>query len=278
MPRKQLPPGQKPKKKKGRAPAHQNEFAFRHNPKSKLTEKILASPNVGVCQKCHDKIEWRKQYRKYKPLSQPSTCNLCKRRNITAAYHNICNACAKSDLAWKKMMMAQTQHDSESTSNTDVGRCIEKPKMECKVCAVCVKEPAIKDGSENGGIEAEIEEQIQLMEEKLKRPLKLRESKAIERKVTRAHEREKERLKAERRKARDEEAAARLAGSNDNTNGDGDEKQKGADDSSESDQESLGDESDDDPFLQAVGGQNKLLTGEAYQQMMLEKARLGQVH
>ena len=52
------------KKKKGRAPAHQNSFAFRHNPKSKKTEKILSSPNVGVCGRCRDKIEWRKRYRK----------------------------------------------------------------------------------------------------------------------------------------------------------------------------------------------------------------------
>ena len=52
------------KKKKGRAPAHQNGFAFRHNPKSKKTEKILASPIVGVCGRCRDKIEWRKKYRK----------------------------------------------------------------------------------------------------------------------------------------------------------------------------------------------------------------------
>jgi len=36
--------------KKARAPAHQNVFAFRHNPKSKKTEKILAMPNeVRVC-------------------------------------------------------------------------------------------------------------------------------------------------------------------------------------------------------------------------------------
>lgn len=28
-----------------RGPAHQNAFAFRHNPKSKKTEKILAMPN-----------------------------------------------------------------------------------------------------------------------------------------------------------------------------------------------------------------------------------------
>lgn len=58
------PPGGAKKKKKGRAPKHQNSFAFRHNPKSKKTDKILSSPNVGVCKRCHDKIEWRKKYRK----------------------------------------------------------------------------------------------------------------------------------------------------------------------------------------------------------------------
>lgn len=52
------------KKKKGRAPKHQNSFAFIHNPKSKKTDKILASANVGVCKRCYDKIEWRKKYRK----------------------------------------------------------------------------------------------------------------------------------------------------------------------------------------------------------------------
>jgi len=52
------------KKKKGRAPKHQNTYAFQHNPKSKKTDKILASPNVGVCKRCYDKIEWRKKYRK----------------------------------------------------------------------------------------------------------------------------------------------------------------------------------------------------------------------
>jgi hypothetical protein len=91
------PGGTNKKKKKGRPPAHQNTFAFRHNPKSKKTEKILSSPNVGVCTKCHDKIEWRKKYRKYKPLTQPSKCNVCNNRSITAAYHTICGKCAVSD-------------------------------------------------------------------------------------------------------------------------------------------------------------------------------------
>ena len=68
-------------KKKGR-PKHQNEFAFKHNPKSKKTDKILNSPNIHVCRRCHEKIEWRKKYRKYKPLTQPAKCNICQKRNI----------------------------------------------------------------------------------------------------------------------------------------------------------------------------------------------------
>ena len=76
------PQKQQKKKKKGRAPAHQNTFAFRHNPKSKKTAAILETPIQGVCRRCRDKLEWRKRYRKYKPLRQPSKCNLCDRRNV----------------------------------------------------------------------------------------------------------------------------------------------------------------------------------------------------
>jgi hypothetical protein len=54
-----------------RKQAHQNSFAFRHNKHSTLTEKIKAAPNEGLCPKCHEKVEWRKKYRKYKPLTQP---------------------------------------------------------------------------------------------------------------------------------------------------------------------------------------------------------------
>lgn len=56
-------------KKKGQK--YQNTFSFKHNPHSILTEKILSSPNEGVCQNCYDRIEWKKKYRKYKPLSVP---------------------------------------------------------------------------------------------------------------------------------------------------------------------------------------------------------------
>ncbi|KAL4157857.1 hypothetical protein PRNP1_003639 [Phytophthora ramorum] len=80
---------------KKRAPKHQNAFAFKHNPKSKKTERILSMPIHGLCEKCRNQIEWRKKYRKYKPLSQPGSCIYCHQKTVTSAYHASCDPCAK---------------------------------------------------------------------------------------------------------------------------------------------------------------------------------------
>jgi hypothetical protein len=102
---------------KKRGPKFQNAFAFAHNRNSKKTKKIAEMANEGLCQHCWDKIEWRKKYRKYKPLTQPSTwyvyvaslqfcaspslrflwvySQFCKQKCVTAAYHKACSKCAK---------------------------------------------------------------------------------------------------------------------------------------------------------------------------------------
>ncbi|KAL7560161.1 hypothetical protein ACA910_013171 [Epithemia clementina (nom. ined.)] len=126
MPKNSAANASKKKKSKGPIPAHQNKFAFRHNPKSKTTEKILSSPNVHVCRRCHDKIEWRKQYRKYKPLTQPSKCNICSQKNVKAAYHSICAKCsqhstkAKALLAeWNSDHQEWLEHGNNNDKNND---------------------------------------------------------------------------------------------------------------------------------------------------------------
>lgn len=58
--------------KRTRAPKYKNKVAFSHNKGSKKTAKILGLPNQGLCKRCYDKIEWRKKYRKYKPLKAPT--------------------------------------------------------------------------------------------------------------------------------------------------------------------------------------------------------------
>lgn len=76
------------------AQKHQNTFAFYHNKGSKLTKFILESPIRGLCSKCTTIIEWRKTYRKYKPLTIPKKCTRCEEKSIQEAYHIVCHKCS----------------------------------------------------------------------------------------------------------------------------------------------------------------------------------------
>lgn len=103
---------------KKQGPKHQNTFAFKHNKNSKKTKVILGINHFGLCTRCHEIIEWKKKYRKYKPLKAPkkwcvsrpistavchvadtaavANSNGCDRRSITKAYHTLCDGCART--------------------------------------------------------------------------------------------------------------------------------------------------------------------------------------
>ena len=95
---------------KHRAPAHQNSFAFKHNPNSKKTKKIAAMPIVGLCRRCHEILEWRKKYRKYKPLVKPGRCNDCHGLTVRAAYHHLCTDCSKKRGVCPKCMKPMDEY------------------------------------------------------------------------------------------------------------------------------------------------------------------------
>ncbi|RKP08902.1 hypothetical protein THASP1DRAFT_3124, partial [Thamnocephalis sphaerospora] len=76
---------------------YQNKEAYHHNRASKKTAKILALPISHVCTHCREVLEWRKQFRKYKPLTQPKKCLRCSQRTVKQAYHVICVSCANKD-------------------------------------------------------------------------------------------------------------------------------------------------------------------------------------
>eukprot|EP00301_Raphidiophrys_heterophryoidea_P015898 c24841_g1_i1.p1 GENE.c24841_g1_i1~~c24841_g1_i1.p1 ORF type:complete len:226 (-),score=37.11 c24841_g1_i1:129-806(-) len=85
-----------PPKKKGRAPAHQNKVAFREfKHQVEIWSAIKNSPSPHLCVKCSDIIKWRKQYHKYKPLKQSTTCEICTGKEVKHAYHVICQGCAR---------------------------------------------------------------------------------------------------------------------------------------------------------------------------------------
>ena len=238
------------KKKKGPAPAHQNKFAWTHNPKSKTTAKILTSPNIHVCRRCHDKIEWRKQYRKYKPLTQPATCNGCQKRNVKASYHTICESCTRNSAKAKEILAAAAleaggagdcdndEGDGREESLTSI-LCPSTRKP--RVCAVCVKELALPDPDDDDDVD---------VLERLGR-IKLRERKSIERQLEREAQEARRKSKAGEEAQDDDDDQMRL-----NTI---DDDSSGADYTDD----------EDDPFLKAVGGADKLLTGKAYQEKLL---------
>jgi hypothetical protein len=287
----------KPKKKKGHAPAHQNAVAFHHNPKSKKTAHILSLPISGVCLKCKEKLEWRKQYRKYKPLTQHGKCNACNKRNVKAAYHTICSDCSmhcdkavsllrewnanrgeqvavepsetvagnegeqeeameepmdmdagEADIVDEELVADKEEPLMPPPSTTNNNTSSKNHKLPwTRVCAICVKEPALRDHDDEQGEDAATTNG---------KRLKLRELKTLERQAERTSQKP-------RRK--------RLTTTNDGTdNGDASDSDG---DETNSDSDAADSDDEEDPFLLAVGGADKLAVGEAYQQLVLERQK-----
>ncbi|KAG5535201.1 hypothetical protein RHGRI_023103 [Rhododendron griersonianum] len=69
-------------------PLHQNKFAWKPNQGVKINETEVGgkfrplSEVTGVCPRCKDQIEWKRNQR-------------CSKRAVRQAYHNLCTACAK---------------------------------------------------------------------------------------------------------------------------------------------------------------------------------------
>ena len=108
-----------------RKPAHQNTFAYRHNPNSRKTKIILALPNTGLCQRCHDQIEWKKKYRKYKPLDRPRKCTGCGASAIKLAYHVVCKPCSSARGICAKCLEPHALIDTEDVATEELRQQIE---------------------------------------------------------------------------------------------------------------------------------------------------------
>lgn len=59
-------------------------------------ENILQKTSEGICRRCREKVQWRFQYDKYKPLTAMAICRDCNRKCITRAYRSFCESCAAS--------------------------------------------------------------------------------------------------------------------------------------------------------------------------------------
>ena len=201
-----------------------------------------------------------------------------------AAYHTICTTCTTSDAAFKNLTSQQEPNGSSSALNqvngdsavdevtqattnmsidendgTDSESLSSNSKSTSnrpchRICAMCTKEPALPD---------EEEEQESVDDVIVSRRLKLRERRALERKLLKEQESAKESNRKEKRGDTDED-----------DNQDDDSQQDSDADDRLLDVENGESETEDD-LIKAVGGKDKLLTGEAYQKMLLQQEQQG---
>lgn len=87
----------RPGNNKKQGQKYQNTYKYKHNKHSMTTRKILSVPLDYLCEHCIKKIQWRLDYRKYKPLTTATKCNICQRKTIYKAYRTICEECATKD-------------------------------------------------------------------------------------------------------------------------------------------------------------------------------------
>jgi len=76
-----------------KANKHQNEKAFKVKYYDHLIELKEKADLGRLCQSCYPKVQWKIQFGKYKPRTQPGKCNLCERKTLTKAYRHYCDAC-----------------------------------------------------------------------------------------------------------------------------------------------------------------------------------------
>ncbi|ORX67097.1 hypothetical protein DL89DRAFT_52140 [Linderina pennispora] len=98
---------------------YQNTFAYSHNKGSKTTKKILSLPVDGLCQHCTDMVVWRKQYRKYKPLTAPKKCVSCELKKVKKAYHVICDDCAQKKGVCAKCLESNSIVDTHNPKTSE---------------------------------------------------------------------------------------------------------------------------------------------------------------
>eukprot|EP00466_Bigelowiella_natans_P009698 jgi/Bigna1/137754/aug1.41_g12462 len=82
--------------------------------REKHTQQIITRriSHMGLCPKCQGIIEWRKKYRKYKPLKAPRKCGSCSKRAIVRAYHVICGPCRSAKQVCAKCLLPCNQWKS----------------------------------------------------------------------------------------------------------------------------------------------------------------------
>lgn len=82
-----------------RGQKYKNTTAFNVERYGKSRQVMLAGalPLAGLCARCKEKLEWKKKYGKYKPLTVPKKCVSCEEKKVKQAYYRLCQDCAQTN-------------------------------------------------------------------------------------------------------------------------------------------------------------------------------------
>ena len=141
-----------------RQPKYQNKFAFKHNPHSRRTLAIGALPaTAGCCGRCCAIIEWKRKYRKYRPLTKPRKCTACALPRVKLAYHVLCGPCAEAKgRVCPKCLKTRAEADIEAARLQEVEREI------AALAGVKGQIPGLSERERRSRLRALLKEQAQL--------------------------------------------------------------------------------------------------------------------
>ncbi|XP_028406876.1 uncharacterized protein C9orf85 homolog [Dendronephthya gigantea] len=130
-----LPPNMSTRKgdNKKKAQKYQNVTTFKNNlhDTSKTTKAINNLVVQGVCERCRDIIEWKKKYKKYKPLTAPRKCVKCGQKTVKHAYHTICMKCAVEHGVCEKC--GSKGEEIERSKGTDAEQAAKESQMQSEI-------------------------------------------------------------------------------------------------------------------------------------------------
>ena len=157
--------------------------------------------------------------------------------------------------------VAKEESPEETTSQTQPSK-----RRRIKVCAMCTHSPALSKYDSLPPEATELVQQIQELEDVLESGLDANDGHKLTLREVRGVERQIEKLRVEIK-----EFGKKKNGNEDGEEEDSEDEGSGGEESKSGESDHVEEEDEDDPFLKAVGGKDKLLVGEDYQKMLLAR-------
>ena len=131
----------------------------------------MNSPLDYLCQRCHDIIKWKIDYRKYKPLTTPGRCNTCNERTIIKAYRTICDRCAHQPKVLPDGKTVSQRLCTKCGKDCNAKEVDEETGEEIPIGYADYTPPRKVIQEEQGKIEAEMDEILRKLRERAKRTI-----------------------------------------------------------------------------------------------------------